>query len=114
MKKPKKSAKSKPKMENRHKLRPLGDRVLIEEQAEGGEQKTSFGIIIPAGSSEDKNSKRGKVVSVGTGRIENGKTTPISVKVGDEVIFQWGEKIKIDEKEFYVVRESEILAVINK
>jgi chaperonin GroES len=60
----------------------------------------------------DKGGKRGEVVAIGTGHYDDGKLIPISVEVGDTVIFQWGDKIKENGKEYYIVKESEILAVI--
>jgi len=54
----------------------------------------------------------GEVVAVGAGRMEDGKLVPISVKAGDEVLFQWGDKIKVGDEEYYIVKESEILAII--
>ncbi|MBU6231720.1 MAG: co-chaperone GroES [Patescibacteria group bacterium] len=99
------------------KIKPLGDRVLIKEDAESKEKKTSAGIIIPVTVNDDKGGKRGVVVAIGPGKTEsdkNGKPVlaPISVKAGDKVIFQWGDKIKIDDEEYYIVREPEILAII--
>ncbi|MBU6426897.1 co-chaperone GroES [Patescibacteria group bacterium] len=94
------------------KLQPLSDRVLIKEDTESKERKTSTGIIIPVTANEDKGSKKGEVVAVGPGKVEDGKLTPVSVKVGSEVLFQWGDKIKVGEEEYYIVRESEILAII--
>ena len=94
------------------KIKPLHDRVLIREDESSAEKKTSSGIIIPVTVNEDKGSKRGEVVAVGTGRIEEGKLIPVSVKVGDEVLFQWGDKIKVGDTEYYIVKESEILAII--
>ncbi len=95
------------------KIKPLQDRVLIKEDDESKETKTSSGIIIPVTVNEDKGSKRGEVVSVGPGKTEKGILIKPSVKAGDIVLFQWGDKIKIGEEEFYIVRESEILAIIN-
>jgi len=94
------------------KVRPLMDRVLIEEDTDSKEKKTSSGIIIPSTVNEDKGGKRGKVVAVGAGRVEDGKVIPLSVKVGETVLFQWGDKIKVEEEEYFIVRESEILAII--
>ncbi len=94
------------------KIKPLSDRVLIKEDTNDKEKKTASGFILPAGTNEDKGSKRGKVVAVGAGRNAEGKIIPVSVKVGDTVLFQWGEKIKIDNEDYYVVREGEILAII--
>jgi chaperonin GroES len=94
------------------KIRPMSDRVLIKESVDDKEKKTASGIIIPVGANEDKNGKRGEVIAVGPGRIEEGKTVAISVKVGDKVLFQWGDKITIEGEDYYIVRESEILAII--
>lgn len=100
------------KMDITKKIKPLQDRVLIKEDTESKEKKTASGIIIPVTVNEDKGGKRGEVVAIGTGHHEDGKLIPISVKVGDEVLFQWGDKIKIDDEEYYIVKESEILAII--
>lgn len=94
------------------KIQPLQDRVLIREHTDDKEKKTSSGIIIPVTVNEEKNGKRGEVVAVGAGRIEEGKKIPMTVKVGDKVIFQWGDKVSVDSQEYYLVRESEILAII--
>ena len=94
------------------KIKPLQDRVLIREDIDGKEKKTSSGIIIPVTVNDDKGSKRGTVVAVGPGRTEEGKVIAPGVKAGDTVLFQWGDKIKIEDEEYYIVRESEILAII--
>jgi len=94
------------------KIRPLQDRVLIKEESDSKEKKTSSGIIIPVTVNEEKNSKKGEVVAVGAGKYEDGKLVPINVKVGDVVLFQWGDKVKVDDEEYYLVRENEILAII--
>jgi chaperonin GroES len=94
------------------KVKPMSDRVIVREHTDDKEKKTASGIILPSGSGEDKSSKRGEVVAVGPGKIEGGKTQPMSVKAGDSVLFQWGDKIKIEGEEYYIVRESEILAII--
>jgi chaperonin GroES len=95
------------------KVQPIADRVIIKEDTESKEQTTASGIIIPISAQEDKGSKRGKIVAVGNGRVEEGKTIPLSVKVGETVLFQWGDKIKVDTEDYYIVRESEILAILN-
>ena len=94
------------------KIKPLQDRVLIKEDSDSKEKKTAAGIIIPVGAGEDKGGKRGVVIAVGPGRTEDGRTVMPAVKAGDKVLFQWGDKIKLDDEEYYIVRESEILAVI--
>jgi chaperonin GroES len=95
------------------KVQPLADRVLIKEIPEiEGEVKTKSGIIIPPTVQEDKGAKRGTVVAVGKGRFDDGKLVPLEVSVGDTVLYQWGDKIKIDGEEYFIVRENEITAII--
>lgn len=92
-------------------IRPLHDRVLVERIEE--EQKTAGGIIIPDSAKEKP--IEGKVVAVGTGaRDDSGKIIPLDVKVGDVVIFaKWaGTEIKIDGKELLVMKESDIIAIV--
>lgn len=91
---------------------PLSDRILIKENKKDKEIKTASGIIIPITINDDKGSKRGEVVAVGAGRLEDGKVIPVSVSIGDEVLFQWGDKIKVNDEEYYIVKESELLAII--
>lgn len=93
------------------KIQPLADRVVIKEDTESKEQTTASGIIIPISAQEEKGGKRGIVVAVGTGKIEGERTIPLSVKPGDKVLFQWGDKIQVDNEEYFIVRESEILAI---
>ena len=93
------------------KLKPLGDRVLIKR--EDAEEKTSGGIIIPE-TSKEKPSK-GTVVAVGDGaRDEKGNLIPMNLKAGDKVFFsKWGgTEIKVDEEELVIMKESDILAII--
>lgn len=93
------------------KVRPLGDRVLLKEIKETVSE-TKSGIIIPETVNEDKGAKKGKVVAVGEGRYENGKLMPLSVKVGDTVLFQWGDVLKVDGEEYTLANESNILAIV--
>ena len=93
-------------------VRPLSDRVLLKELADKDGRKTDAGIYIPETVKEDKGAKRGTVVAIGEGRIEEGKRVPIDVKIGDTVLYQWGDKVTIDSGEYVLVRESEIAAVI--
>ncbi len=93
-------------------LKPLSDRVLIREiKPEERETKTKSGIIIPITVSEEKGAKEGEVVAVGPGKYENGVLIPMTVKIGNNVLFSWGDKIILDGEEYFIVRESEILAV---
>jgi chaperonin GroES len=89
------------------KARPVLDRVLIK-QDEAAKNVGAF--VIPESSREKP--RQGEVVAVGPGRMEDGKLIPVAVKDGDKVLFQWGDKVKIGEDEFYLVKESEILAII--
>ena len=95
------------------KFRPLHDRVLI--QSLDSEEKTSGGIIIPDTAKEKP--QEGKVIAVGPGaKSDDGKTPPMDVKVGDHVLFgKWsGTEVKIDGKEYSIMKESDIMGVINK
>ena len=92
-------------------VEPLGDRVLIKEIKQV-ETMTKSGIIIPETVGEDKGYKRGTVVAVGKGGIDDGKRVPVSVSVGDSVIFQWGDLIKVNGEEYHIVGENGILAIV--
>lgn len=94
-------------------IQPLGDRVLVKESAQEGHEKTASGIIIPRDSEKDSGTKKGVVIAVGPGRHENGVRVPMTLKPGDKVLFQWGEKVTIEGEEYYLVREGEILGVLN-
>lgn len=97
------------------KIEPLGDRVLIKKEEEKNEEETTkSGIIIPASAKKDTgNAKRGKVIAVGEGKREEGKLIPLSVKKGDTVLFSWGDELIVDDEEYFVVSESNILAKIS-
>lgn len=95
------------------KVRPLHDRIIIERIDEG-EQKVG-GIIIPDTAKEKP--MQGKVIAVGKGRVEkDGKVTPLDVKAGDTVLFgkYAGQEIKIDGSEYLIIREEEVLGVVEK
>ena len=92
-------------------LQPLGDRVVLER--ESSEEKTTGGILLPD-TAKDKPA-RGHIVSVGDGRLnEDGTRSPVQVKVGDRVIFSSyaGETFKVGDQELMLMREDDILAVI--
>lgn len=92
-------------------IRPLHDRVLIERIE--AQAKTAGGIIIPDTAKEKPS--EGKVVAVGKGgRDESGKIVALDVQVGDKVLFaKWGgAEVKVDGKELIILKESDILAVI--
>ena len=94
-------------------FRPLGDRVLVKRVEE--EQKTKGGIIIPDTVKEKP--QEGKVVAVGPGaRGDDGKITPLDVKAGDRVLFgKWsGSEVTIDGEELIIMKESDILGIVDK
>jgi len=93
------------------KIRPLQDRLIVKRIAE--EEKTKGGIIIPDTAKEKP--QEGKVIAVGKGKAnEDGKVTPLDVKAGDRVLFgkYSGTEIKIDGEEHLIMREDDILGVI--
>ncbi|HPB81871.1 MAG TPA: co-chaperone GroES [Spirochaetota bacterium] len=93
-------------------IKPLGDRVLIAVSEE--ELPKQGSLYIPETAKEKP--QEGKVVAVGNGRYEDGKLVPLDVKVGDSVLYgkYAGSEIKHDGKEYLIVRESDILAIIEK
>jgi len=98
------------------KIKPLGDRVLVEPLSEEDRsKKTKFGIIIPDTAEKEK-PQEGTVVAVGDGkRLENGNLSPLPVKKGDKILFsKYGpSEIKVDGKEYLIAREEDILAIIS-
>ncbi len=96
-------------------IKPLGDRVLVEPLSDEERQtKTKLGIVIPDTVEKEK-SERGRVVAVGQGRMtDEGKLIPMSVKKGQIVLFsKYGpDEIKVGGKEYYIIKEDNILAVI--
>jgi len=94
-------------------IRPLHDRLIVKRLEE--EEKTKGGIIIPDSAKEKP--IEGKVVAVGKGKVDkDGKNIPMDVKKGDRVLFAKyaGTEVKIDGEEHLMMREDEILAVIEK
>ncbi len=95
------------------KIRPLQDRVIVKRVEE--EEKTKGGIIIPDTAKEKP--MEGKVIAVGKGKLlEDGKIHPVDVKAGDRVLFgkYTGTEVKIGEEEHLIMREEDILGVIEK
>ena len=93
------------------KIRPLQDRVIVKRIKE--EEKTKGGIIIPDTAKEKP--QEGRVVAVGKGKVsEEGKLTPLDVKAGDRILFgkYSGTEIKIEDEEHLIMREDDILGVI--
>jgi chaperonin GroES len=105
-------AKKKKSQGGKLKLQPLGDRVVVER--EESEDKTAGGIVLPE-SAKDKPA-RGKIVSVGDGRLlDDGSRAPFQVKKGDRVLFSSyaGEEFKIGDDELLLMSEDDILAIID-
>ena len=95
------------------KLRPLDDRVVVKPQQ--AEEKTSGGIVLPDTAKEKP--LMGKVISTGPGKLlDNGKRADVAVKKGDTVLFgkYGGNDIKIDGEEYKILRESDILGIVEK
>jgi chaperonin GroES len=98
-------------MEDCMSFRPLHDRVLVRRI--DADEKTAGGIIIPDTAKEKP--QRGEVIAVGAGtRTEDGKLTPLDVKAGDEVLFgKWsGTEVKIDGEDLLIMKESDILGIV--
>ena len=93
------------------KIRPLLDRVIVR-RIEDKEERTAGGIIIPDTAKEKP--QEGKVVAVGPGRRDDGKLVAVDVKAGDRVLFgkYSGSEIKIDGEEHLILREEDILGVV--
>jgi chaperonin GroES len=93
------------------KIRPLSDRVVIEPREM--ETKTAGGIYIPDTADKDK-PIQGTVIAIGNGKYIEGKLQPLQVKVGDTVLFgkYAGTNVKLDESEYLVMREEDIMGVL--
>ncbi|KGP89946.1 hypothetical protein N780_07615 [Pontibacillus chungwhensis BH030062] len=93
-------------------LKPLGDRIVIEVVQQ--EEKTASGIVLPDSAKEKP--QEGKVVAVGSGRVtDNGEKVALEVATSDHIIFSKfaGTEVKYEGKEYLILRESDILAVVN-
>ncbi|MEA3305964.1 MAG: co-chaperone GroES [Candidatus Omnitrophota bacterium] len=92
-------------------VRPLGDRVLVEPLE--AKEKTKGGIVLPDTAKEKP--QEGKIVAAGKGKAgENGKIIPLEIKVGDKILYgkYSGTEVTIDDKEYLIVKEEDILAVL--
>ena len=95
------------------KIRPLHDRLIVKRLEE--EEKTKGGIIIPDSAKEKP--IEGKVIAIGEGKLnKHGKKIPLGVKKGDRILFARyaGTEVKIDGEEYLMMREDEVLAIIEK
>ena len=92
-------------------IKPLGERVVVEVSE--GDVKTASGIVLPDTAKEKP--QQGKVVAVGSGKLlENGERAKPEVAVGDKILFSKysGNDVKVDEKDYLIIRESDILAIL--
>ena len=95
------------------KIRPLNDRVIVKRMEE--ERKTASGIVIPDAATEKPD--QGEVIAVGPGKRDDaGKLIPMDVKVGDKVLFgkYSGQTVKVEGEELLVMREEDIMGVVEK
>ncbi len=93
-------------------VRPLHDRIIVQRLEEDDEQKVG-GIIIPDSAKEKP--QQGKVIAAGKGKVnDDGKTVPLDVKSGDTILFgkYSGQEIKLDGQEYLIMREDEVLGVL--
>ncbi|MEW6026579.1 MAG: co-chaperone GroES [Planctomycetota bacterium] len=94
------------------KLKPIGDKIIVERIEP--ENKTKGGIVLPDNAKEKP--KEGKIIAIGEGKLmDNGSRVAPSVKVGERVIFTSfaGSEVKIDNKEYLIMNEEDILAVVD-
>ncbi|OGH80883.1 MAG: co-chaperone GroES [Candidatus Magasanikbacteria bacterium RIFCSPLOWO2_02_FULL_44_11] len=92
------------------KIRPLGDNILVQQK--NADEVTSFGLVLPE---KDDKKPEGDVIAVGPGKLlEDGNRSKMDVKVGDHVLLKsWGgDKVEIEGKEYKIVSQDEILAVV--
>lgn len=93
------------------KIRPLADRIVVEPKET--ESKSAGGIVIPDTADKDK-PMQGTVLAIGGGKYIDGKLQPLQVKVGDKILFgkYAGTSVKLTEKEFLVMREEDVMGVL--
>lgn len=92
-------------------IKPLGERIVVKVKEK--DMTTASGIVLPDTAKEKP--QEGEVVAVGTGKmLECGKVAPMEVKVGDRVLFAKysGNEVKVDDEEYLIIRQSDILAVL--
>jgi chaperonin GroES len=94
------------------KLRPLGDRVVIKPTAK--EEVSKSGILLPDTASKER-PEQGEIVAVGPGRmLDNGTVAPMSLKVGDKIVFKKysPDEVKVDGEEYLIISESDAMAIV--
>ncbi len=100
-------------MSTSKKIRPLSDRIVVQPREL--ETKTAGGIVIPDTADKDK-PIQGTVIAIGTGKYVDGKLLPLQVQVGDKILFgkYAGTNIKLDDKEYLVMREEDVMGVLEE
>lgn len=95
------------------KIRPLSDRIVVEPREL--ETKTAGGIVIPDTADKDK-PIQGTVIAIGNGKYIDGKLQPLQVKVGDKILFgkYAGTSVKLDDQEYLVMREEDVMGVLEE
>ncbi|MDQ3014673.1 MAG: co-chaperone GroES [bacterium] len=106
--------KAKQKTRGGSKIMPLGDRVLVRPIDENEGEKTASGIYIPDSVKKEGKFKKGEVMAIGDGWYQDGDLIPLRVRVGDIVFYPTyvGEEFEIDEKDYVLIKEDNILAII--
>lgn len=91
-------------------IKPLGDRVVIKVIEK--EEKTKSGIVLPDSAKEKP--QEGEVLAVGSGEMVDGNKVPLEVKVGDKIIYSKyaGTEVKVEDEEYLILRQSDILAIM--
>ncbi len=91
-------------------IKPLGDRVIIKVME--NEETTKSGIVLPGNAKEKP--MQGEILAIGSGEMVDGKKIPLEVKVGDKVIYSKyaGTEVKMDGAEYLVIKQSDILAIV--
>lgn len=91
-------------------IKPLGDRIVIKVLEK--EERTVGGIVLPDTAKEKP--QKGEALAVGSGELVDGKRVPLEVKVGDKIIFSKyaGTEVKIDNEEYLILRQSDVLAIL--
>lgn len=101
------------KKEKKSPIIPLGDRVVIEVLDKKDQSMTSSGIIIPESASDDHATKKGRVIAVGEGKFLDGQIIPPKVKIGDVVLYSWGDIVSIGGQKYTIVSYDNVTAIIN-
>ena len=93
------------------KITPIGDRIVVKPIEK--EETTKSGIVLPTSAKEKP--QEGEVIAVGSGKIVDGKKIPLEIKVGDKVVYErYASSVTIKDEDYVIIREDEVLAIIEK